>query len=104
MMTTLGCPHRGSSVGVTSRLQSNSAQKAKKKRKVVITPGMSITDKLLPSELPAAWFPYFFAVVAEVVISRLPVIAFSCIVPAIAGPEQKFTVSGVGSYPISRAN
>lgn len=26
-----------------------------------------------------------------------------CIVPAIAGQEQKFTVSGVGSYPISRS-
>jgi hypothetical protein len=43
--------------------------------------------------------------VSEVVISRLSVIAFivACLVPAIAGPEEKFTVSGVGTYPISHS-
>jgi hypothetical protein len=30
-------------------------------------------------------------------------IIVTCIVPAIAGQEQKLTVSGVGSYPISRS-
>jgi hypothetical protein len=38
-------------------------------------------------------------------MTRLSVIAFilACIVPAIAGPDEKFTVSGVGSYPISHS-
>ena len=42
---------------------------------------------------------------SEVVLSGFPVVALivACIVPAIAGQEQKFTVSGVGSYPISRS-
>jgi TonB family protein len=38
-------------------------------------------------------------------MSRLAVIAFifACTVPAIAGLEEKFTVSGVGMYPISHS-
>ena len=42
---------------------------------------------------------------SEVVLSGFPVVALivACIVPAIAGQEQKFTVSGEGSYPISRS-
>src|SRR5215469_6554447 len=57
--------------------------------------------KLLPSD---SFLVHVF-LYSEVVISRFPVVALivACIVPAVAGQEQeqKFTVSGMGSYPIS---
>jgi hypothetical protein len=34
-------------------------------------------------------------------LSLLAAVVVACIVPAIAGPDEKFTVSGFGVYPIS---